>query len=253
MLVQSTRSYHVYTAKRSSSAKTLSHYPWSPNLLLNDTSWIISEVTRHKSILSASFGDLNPLTDTANATDQVDGDGPGEQFGTISSDIGARRSFQKSSPEIQNQCFQEEDGEDEVKRRKPFMAKGRNTTYWYFLQCKNLLKENKVSLSSFYPHTINRNRATYFLSNDQRVCWPHCTHFNYVLLLFSFLSQLQQALDLFSGDMLKRERLQPEEYNYTILIGGCGRAGQLKKAFKLYNDVWMLYTPLYILFHVYSL
>ncbi|XP_057700441.1 pentatricopeptide repeat-containing protein 1, mitochondrial [Corythoichthys intestinalis] len=115
---------------------------------------------------------------------------PEENFGTLSADIASRRSFRKVSPEVLDMSYQEDD--DDQKPKEPLRRPGRrNTTYWYFLQCKKLIKAEK----------------------------------------------LQEALELFESEMLRGERLQPEEYNYSVLIGGCGRAGQLKKAFKLYNNL----------------
>ncbi|XP_077381618.1 pentatricopeptide repeat-containing protein 1, mitochondrial isoform X2 [Festucalex cinctus] len=114
-----------------------------------------------------------------------------ENFGALSADISARRSFRKVSPEMLDLNYRE-DADDQKPEEEPSRRPGRrNTTYWYFLQCKKLIKAGK----------------------------------------------LDEALETFEKDMLRGERLQPEEYNYSVLIGGCGRAGRLKKAFKLYNDL----------------
>lgn len=66
-----------------------------------------------------------------------------EVFGTLSSDMASKRSFRKSTSHTEDFRHQEWDEEDAEKpRRKPVR---RNTPYWYFLQCKKLIKQNKVS------------------------------------------------------------------------------------------------------------
>lgn len=159
--------------------------------------------------LSASFRDNVDFT--SDDPDQ-------ENFGSLSKDFASRRFFKKSSPDIRDQRHQEDADDEKVEvldktSRRPSRI---NTPYWYFLQCKKLIKENKV-------------RQLVLLSLLS--LWFQCVFHSFVV------PQLQEALDLFSRDMLEGERLQPEEFNYSVLIGGCGRAGQLKKAFKLYNDV----------------
>lgn len=83
---------------------------------------------------------------TANDRDHLLDEDVSDGFGDISRKYSSRRTFRKMSPEQGDLKYRDEDEEENVVVPKFRSKTGRrNTSYWYFLQCKKLIKEDKVS------------------------------------------------------------------------------------------------------------
>lgn len=68
-----------------------------------------------------------------------------ESFGTLSDKYSSRRMFRKSTAQLYNLRLREQDEDDDERELEPKSWQGRrNTPYWYFFQCKHLIKEGKV-------------------------------------------------------------------------------------------------------------
>ncbi|KAL1516600.1 hypothetical protein ABEB36_000494 [Hypothenemus hampei] len=61
----------------------------------------------------------------------------------------------------------------------------------------------------------------------------------YADIIKGFIRQrkIKEAIDVLEIRMLQEDRVKPESYIYSLLLGACGRVGYTKKAFMLYNDM----------------
>ncbi|CAB1338126.1 unnamed protein product [Coregonus sp. 'balchen'] len=168
----------------------------------------------------------------------------GEDFGSLSADFSSRRAFRKTTPELQEMLYREERqaaGQEEEREPVAFRSKTgrRNTQYWYFLQCKRLIKENKLSeaLSMFQsemlegerlqPEEYNYTQAIHLEQELRRKNHPLSDITYHALLKTHALTNHLRACLHTLRDMLQAG--DPAVASALLLTSDCGQGGQAVK------------------------
>lgn len=130
----------VKSSHRTASLVEVPHFPRASRLLAAETRQFQGGLTRKSLSLSTASrgGSVTGPLDSSDSPDR-------ENFGSLSADMSSRRLFRKTSPDVLDLRYRQEDDDEEDEQAKPRRRPGRrNTAYWYFLQCKKLIKQNKV-------------------------------------------------------------------------------------------------------------
>ncbi|KPP68919.1 pentatricopeptide repeat-containing protein 1, mitochondrial-like, partial [Scleropages formosus] len=141
--------------------------------------------------------------------DVPEGHPPEDEFGSRSLNFSSRRVFRKMSPELQDLACRGDVEEEEDLKPRPLR---RNTPYWYFLQCKKLIKQDKMKKRGLVP-----TDATYtaLFNACAESPWKD--------------SGLQQALSL--QQELRRKNIQLSTITYHALLKTHALCSDLRACF----------------------
>lgn len=130
----------VKCSHRTTSHVEVAHFPRASRLLTAGP-WHFQGGFTGKPLSLSTDSRGGSVTGPSDSSEPPDPD----TFGSLSVDISSRKLFRKTSPDFLDLRYRQEEGDDEEEQLKPRRRPGRrNTAYWYFLQCKKLIKQNKV-------------------------------------------------------------------------------------------------------------
>ncbi|XP_027466781.1 pentatricopeptide repeat-containing protein 1, mitochondrial isoform X4 [Zalophus californianus] len=176
-----------------------------------------------------------------------------ESFGTLSNKYSSRRMFRKSTAQLYNLRLREQSAEDEERGLEPEIRRGRkNTPYWYFFQCKHLIKEGKMKKRDLEP-----SDATYTALFN--VCaespWKdsalqsalklrqqlqarnfqlNLKTYHALLKMAAMCADLRMCLDVFKEIVQKGHAVTEETFSYLLM--GCIQ--DKKTGFRYALQVW---------------
>ncbi|XP_066868334.1 pentatricopeptide repeat-containing protein 1, mitochondrial isoform X4 [Kogia breviceps] len=181
-------------------------------------------------------------------------EGEEESFGTLSDKYSSRRMFHKSTAQLYNLRLKEQSvEEDEEGELQPKSWQGpRNTPYWYFFQCKRLIKEGKMKKRDLEP-----SDATYTALFN--VCaespWKdsalqsalklrqqlqarnfqlNLKTYHSLLKMAAMCADLRMCLDVFKEIIQKGHAVTEETFSYLLM--GCIQ--DKKTGFRYALQVW---------------